>query len=223
MPNGVSPFKFTLYSRWPDENDECPYVWFFLTTCLFMLGVFVNNLACDYVVSSLDSNHHTEHQQPTSSWWKGDEEGKCCAPHWVERQYGLKAQKHIAQGNALGNGATSCTPYRGKSKRNTMTAKCFCPYRTQLPQRIPVPGCCPGLYAFGLSARGSLRQPTSEGKEGLLKVYKLFVKKWGCQDADLYVWLFLTTCLFMLGVFANHLVSGLKYAKDKQLLYLVDK
>ena len=148
---------------------------------------------------------------------------KMLCTHCVERQYGLKAQKQIAQGNALGNGMTSCTPYRGKSKCNMFIAKCFCPYRTQLPQRIPVPGCCPGLYAFGLSARGALRQPTSEGKEGLLKVYKLFVKKWGCQDADLCVWFFLTTCFFMLGVFANNLASGRKYAKDKQLLYLVDK
>jgi len=28
MSNGVSPFKFTLYSRYQNENDACPYVYF---------------------------------------------------------------------------------------------------------------------------------------------------------------------------------------------------
>ena len=38
----------------------------------------------------------------------------------VQVYYGLKAQKPIAQGNALGKRATRCTPYRGKSKCNAM-------------------------------------------------------------------------------------------------------
>ena len=76
--------------------------------------------------------------------------------------YGLKAQKHIAQSNALGKCVTRCTPCRGKSKHNAMTVKCFFPYRAQLPKRIPASGCCPGLRAFGLSARRGAVSPQTE-------------------------------------------------------------
>ena len=75
----------------------------------------------------------------------------------VQVDYGLKAQKPIAQGNALGKRATRCAPYRGKSKCSAMAVWCFCPYRTQAPQCCPVPRCCLGLWAFGLTARGDIK------------------------------------------------------------------
>ena len=47
-----------------------------------------------------------------------------------------------------------------------MIITCFCPYRAQLPQRIPTSGRCPGLWAYGLTARGyhiSLSNATLKG------------------------------------------------------------
>ena len=49
---------------------------------------------------------------------------------------GLKAQKQLAQGNALGKRVTRYAPRRGKSKRNAMKVKRFCPYRTLETLRI---------------------------------------------------------------------------------------
>ena len=59
--------------------------------------------------------------------------------------HGLKAQKLIAQGSALGNRVIKCTPCKGKSKHNTSMFKRFCPCRAHIPQRNPFPGHCPGL------------------------------------------------------------------------------
>ena len=57
---------------------------------------------------------------------------------------GLKAQKQLAQGNALGKRVTRYAPRRGKSKRNAMSVKRFCPYRTLETLRIH-----PRAFALG--------------------------------------------------------------------------
>ena len=50
----------------------------------------------------------------------------------IWKRYGLKAQKLIAQGNALGKRVLWCTPCKGKSKLNILKVKCFCPFRAQV-------------------------------------------------------------------------------------------
>ena len=85
---------------------------------------------------------------------------------------GLKAQKHLAQGIALGNiGINQCRPERAKASY----ILCFCPFRATLivclyTQGVALgyvllpflgdfdclliyPGRCPGLCAFALSGR----------------------------------------------------------------------
>ncbi|WP_279054008.1 hypothetical protein [Hoylesella timonensis] len=66
----------------------------------------------------------------------------------VMRNGGAKPQKPTAQGNALGKRVRRCTPHRGKSKCNVLTANCFCPYRTQLLQCTATLGRCPQLCAY---------------------------------------------------------------------------
>ena len=65
-------------------------------------------------------------------------------------KYGLKAQKLLAQGIALGTPAVSNAPCKGKRFR--LVYESFCPYRaTNL--RHDYPGRCPGLGASALSGR----------------------------------------------------------------------
>ena len=57
-------------------------------------------------------------------------------------KYGLKAQKLLAQGNALGIIAANKAPCKGKSFVYGLVFKSFCPYRaasvlTQLPKALP--------------------------------------------------------------------------------------
>ena len=47
---------------------------------------------------------------------------------------GLKAQKHLAQGNTLGNiGIKQCRPERAKE----LIMRCFCPFRVTLCWEVP--------------------------------------------------------------------------------------
>ena len=46
---------------------------------------------------------------------------------WIK--YGLKAQKLLAQGIALGIVAVSKAPCKGKSLINSLVLESFCPYR----------------------------------------------------------------------------------------------
>ena len=71
-------------------------------------------------------------------------------------KYGLKAQKLLAQGIALGIQAISKAPCKGKSFVYCLVFEGFCPYRAA-DLHHHYPGRCPGLGAFGLSAR--LRLP----------------------------------------------------------------
>ena len=110
-----------------------------------------------FVIASFGSNH-TYSKFATCEFitekWRSQEIVhiiSCSKTKW--ERYGLKAQKHIAQGSALGKCVTCWTPCKGKSMCNTMITRCFCPYRAQAFQRILAPGCYPGLRAFGLSAR----------------------------------------------------------------------
>ena len=65
---------------------------------------------------------------------------------------GLKAQKLLAQGNALGITATYNAPCKGKSFVNCLVLESFCPYRaTGFVHKNP--GRCPGLAASALSGR----------------------------------------------------------------------
>ena len=67
-------------------------------------------------------------------------------------KYGLKAQKLLAQGIALGTPAVSNAPCKGKSFVFRLVYESFCPYRaTNL--RHDYPGRCPGLGASALSGR----------------------------------------------------------------------
>ena len=62
---------------------------------------------------------------------------------------GLKAQKLLAQGSALGNiGKMQSRPEREKA----FNFKSFCPFRASCLLLLP-PGCYPGLGAFALSGR----------------------------------------------------------------------
>ena len=54
---------------------------------------------------------------------------------------GLKAQKHIAWGNALCTKRLVYSPCKGKSPNKN---KCFCPFRAKLPTAIYL-GRCPRL------------------------------------------------------------------------------
>ena len=63
---------------------------------------------------------------------------------------GLKAQKPLAQGIALGIIAISKAPCKGKSFVYCLVLESFCPYRATAC--IPdYPGRCPGLGASALS------------------------------------------------------------------------
>ena len=67
-------------------------------------------------------------------------------------KYGLKAQKPLAQGNALGIIAVYKTPCKGKSFVYCLVIESFCPFRaTGLDHKNP--GRCPGLGASALSGR----------------------------------------------------------------------
>ena len=73
--------------------------------------------------------------------------------------HGLKAQKRLAQGkrsDTLGQRHVSkWRPVRAEALFLS-DIKCFCPYRASMLWQIHNPGCrfaCPGLDAFGLSAR----------------------------------------------------------------------
>ena len=59
-----------------------------------------------------------------------------CLRCWVARFNAPQGQQLIAQGTALGKRVSRCAPCKGKSECNEMIIKCFCPYRTQLPQYI---------------------------------------------------------------------------------------
>ena len=69
---------------------------------------------------------------------------------WVK--YGLKAQKLLAQGIALGIMAISKAPCKGKSFVYCPVFRSFCPYRATVCVRN-YPGRCPGLGASALSGR----------------------------------------------------------------------
>ena len=68
---------------------------------------------------------------------------------------GLKAQKLLAQGTALGIMAISKTPCKGKSFVNCLVLESFCPYRATGLHTL-YPGRCPGLAASALSGRVGL-------------------------------------------------------------------
>ena len=68
---------------------------------------------------------------------------------WLK--YGLKAQKLLAQGIALGIMAISKAPCKGKSFVYCQVFESFCPYRA-----TKHPGRCPGLGASALSGRVGL-------------------------------------------------------------------
>ena len=81
---------------------------------------------------------------------------------------GLKAQKLLAQGNALGITATYNAPCKGKSFVNCLVLESFCPYRAtglrpEKPRALPwASSFCPfrayGVYLRNLSKIGiSLR------------------------------------------------------------------
>ena len=59
-----------------------------------------------------------------------------CLRCWVARFNAPQGQQLIAQGTALGKIVRRCAPCKGKSNYKDMIIKCFCPYRTQLPQYI---------------------------------------------------------------------------------------
>ena len=65
---------------------------------------------------------------------------------------GLKAQKLLAQGIALGIVAVSKAPCKGKSLINTWYLKAFALTGRQACVHLN-PGCCPGLGASALSGR----------------------------------------------------------------------
>ena len=70
-------------------------------------------------------------------------------------KYGLKAQKLLAQGIALGIMAISKAPCKGKSFVNCLEFKAFAPTGRQVCWRN-YPGRCPGLRASAPSGRVSL-------------------------------------------------------------------
>ena len=70
-------------------------------------------------------------------------------------KYGLKAQKLLAQGIALGIMAISKAPCKGKSFVYCQIFESFCPYRAT-GLRPLYPGRCPGLGASALSGRVGL-------------------------------------------------------------------
>ena len=70
-------------------------------------------------------------------------------------KYGLKAQKLLAQGIALGIMAISKAPYKGKSFVYCLVFEGFCPYRAA-DLHHHYPGRCPGLGASALSGRVGL-------------------------------------------------------------------
>ena len=67
-------------------------------------------------------------------------------------KYGLKAQKLLAQGIALGVVAISKAPCKGKSFVNYLILKAFALTGRQVRVRN-YPGRCPGLGASALSGR----------------------------------------------------------------------
>ena len=69
---------------------------------------------------------------------------------------GLKAQKLLAQGNALGILAVNKAPCKGKSLINCLVPESFCPYRATGLRPSKYPGRCPGLRASALSGRAGL-------------------------------------------------------------------
>ena len=68
---------------------------------------------------------------------------------------GLKAQKLLAQGIALGIMAISKAPCKGKSFKILGNVQSFCPTGRQVCVRN-YPGRCPGLRASALSGRVEL-------------------------------------------------------------------
>ena len=71
-------------------------------------------------------------------------------------KYGLKAQKLLAQGNALGIIAISKAPCKGKSFVNCLVLKAFALTGRQVCVHKH-PGRCPGLRASALSGRAASR------------------------------------------------------------------
>ena len=74
-------------------------------------------------------------------------------------KYGLKAQKLLAQGIALGIIAVSKAPCKGKSFVNCPVFKAFALTGRQVCVHNNTPGRCPGLGASALSGRV---EPTCE-------------------------------------------------------------
>ena len=79
-------------------------------------------------------------------------------------KYGLKAQKLIARGNALGIKAISKAPCKGKSLINCLVFEAFALTGRQGCVHNN-PGRCPGLGASALSGRVGLTCETSEKLE----------------------------------------------------------
>ena len=67
-------------------------------------------------------------------------------------KYGLKAQKLLAQGSALGIVAVNKAPCKGKSYINCLILKAFALTGRQV-RVYNNPGRCPGLRASALSGR----------------------------------------------------------------------
>ena len=75
-------------------------------------------------------------------------------------KYGLKAQKFLAQGSALGIIAINKAPCKGKSLINSLVFEAFALTGRQTSVHNN-PGRCPGLGASALSGRVGLTCETS--------------------------------------------------------------